>query len=276
MRYIVAVSGGVDSVVLLHMLQHQYGPAAGDRLIVAHVNHGIRPDSADDAAFVRALSESYGLRYEQSNAALGPAASEDRARQARYAFLNELAHRYEAEIITAHHLDDLVETVALNLTRGTGWRGLAVFSAPVRRPLLHLPKQDVIEYARRHNLDWREDSTNASDVYLRNRLRRRTMPLPLDDKRQLHALYAQQVVLSKQIQEEVKQLVGEGPTFDRYFFIHVGSAVALECLRYVTKGRLTRPQLQRLLHAVKVALPGTTYEAGAGVKIHFSTRHFSL
>ncbi len=276
MKFIVAVSGGVDSVALLHMLVRQYGQSSRQYLIVAHMNHGIRPDASSDAEFVRSLARSYGLDYEQADANLGPGASEERARHARYTFLNELARQYKAQVITAHHLDDLVETVALNVTRGTGWRGLAVFGAPVKRPLLDMTKQDVIEYAQHHGLEWREDSTNTSDAYLRNRLRRRTTSLTLDDKRQLHALYAHQRALAKEIHKETTTLVGDGPTYSRYFFTHVNPVVALECLRFITKGALTRPQLQRLLHAVKVALPATTYEAGAGVKIHFSTRHFSL
>ncbi len=276
MKYIVAVSGGVDSVTLLHMLIREYDQGAKHRLIVAHMNHGIRPDAPSDAEFVQSLAIRYGLEYEQADAHLGPDASEERARHARYTFLNELARRYEAQIVTGHHLDDLVETVALNVTRGTGWRGLAVFGAPVERPLIHMTKQEVIEYAQRHGLEWREDSTNSSDRYLRNRLRRHTSSLTVDEKRQLHTLYTQQRSLAKEIHKEVKELVGDGPIYSRYFFTHVNPSVALECLRFITKGALTRPQLQRLLHAVKVALPATTYEAGAGVKIHFSTRHFSL
>lgn len=75
--------------------------------------------------------------------------------------------------MTAHHADDVVETIAINLLRGTGWRGLAVFGADdVYRPMTVWFKHEIIEYAKKHQLEWREDSTNASDAYLRNRVRK--------------------------------------------------------------------------------------------------------
>ncbi|MFZ1250123.1 MAG: tRNA lysidine(34) synthetase TilS [Candidatus Microsaccharimonas sp.] len=277
MTYIVGVSGGVDSVVLLDLLVKRYGDTAAQHLIVAHFDHGIRPDSSDDAKFVRKLAKNYGLRYEQGNAKLGSKAGEALARTHRYDFLQNITSKYDnAAIITAHHLDDLVETVALNFERGTGWRGLAVFGADVQRPLLRMTKSELIQYAEKHNLVWREDSTNQSDAYLRNRLRPRTIRLPHDTKRQLHALYARQHELASEIAHEARKLVGDGPVYDRYFFIHAPQSVALECLRIITKGEITRPQVQRLLHAIKVAQPNNVFEAGSGTKVYFSTRQFSF
>lgn len=272
MKYIVAVSGGVDSVALLDMMVQ----AGGHELIVAHFDHGIRADSELDAQFVQMLAEDYGLAYEHRREALGADASEETARNRRYAFLRVLADKYDAKIVTAHHLDDLIETVAINLTRGTGWRGLAAFDADIVRPLVDTEKSTLTNYAMRRNLRWREDPTNASDAYLRNRLRKRTPALETDTKRELRALHAQQKALKYQIAQETRQLIGSGPFYSRYFFTHLPAAVALECLREVTQGKLTRPQLSRLLHAVKVARPNTTFEAGEGVRIYFSTRQFSL
>jgi tRNA(Ile)-lysidine synthase len=120
-RYVIAVSGGVDSVALLHALTKR--PALD--MIVAHFDHGIRPESAQDAAFVRTLAESYGLPFVTDRVELGPDASEASARQARYSFLRTLQRQYDAtSIITAHHQDDLLETAIINLLRGTGRRGL--------------------------------------------------------------------------------------------------------------------------------------------------------
>lgn len=272
MKYLVAVSGGVDSVVLLDMMVRE----GSHELIVAHFDHGIRTDSQDDADFVRNLAAKYGLPFEKRREELGADASEALARDRRYAFLRTLAAKHGATIVTAHHLDDLVETIAINATRGTGWRGLAVLDSEVLRPLIDTEKQELIKYANRHGLEWREDSTNATDAYLRNRLRRHTSALETSQKRELRALHAHQKVLKRSIESEVYMLVGEGPWYDRYFFIHAPAAVALECLRAITKGKLTRPQLARLLHAVKVARPQATYEAGEGIRIYFSTRQFSL
>ena len=272
MKYIVAVSGGVDSMVLLDMMVRSQ---AGE-LIVAHFDHGIRPDSHHDASFVRSVAGQHGLLFETRREELGPKASEALARERRYAFLRHLAKKHDAQIVTAHHLDDLVETVAINLTRGTGWRGLAALDSGVARPLIDMEKATLLDYAQKRNITWREDSTNASDAYLRNRLRRKTPTIESDAKRELRALHAHQRALKLAIRSEVKNLIGDGPWYSRYFFTHVQPAVALECLRELTKGKLTRPQLARLLHAIKVAKPNTTFEAGEGVRLYFSTRQFSF
>jgi tRNA(Ile)-lysidine synthase len=271
-RYVVAVSGGVDSVVLLDMVSRM----PGGEFIVAHFDHGIRDDSAEDALFVGELSKLYGLTFETKREELGQTASEERARNRRYDFLRSVAAKYDARIMTAHHSDDAVETIAINMTRGTGWRGVAVLHSDIVRPLLDMDKLEIIAYAKANGLTWREDSTNSSDAYLRNRIRRRTATLPDDDKRQLLALRAHQVGLKKEIDSEVKQLIGDGPAYDRYFFTHADEKTAVECLRYVTHAQLTRPQLGRALLAIKTAKPRTKYEAGSGVIFRFTSRNFTV
>jgi tRNA(Ile)-lysidine synthase len=270
--YVAAISGGVDSVSLLDML----AAAKDHEIIVAHFDHGIREDSAEDAAFVGELAAKYGFAFETSREELGPGASEDRARTRRYAFLRDVAKKHNARIVTAHHSDDIVETVAINFIRGTGWRGLAVLDSDIVRPLLKFTKNELIKYAEDHGLTWREDSTNASDAYLRNRIRRRASGLDLEAKRQVLALRSQQAETKRQIELELKTLVGEGPEYSRYLFTHMPTKVAVECLRYVTDGKLTRPQLEKVLLAVKTAAPKAKLQAGSGITIHFSTRNFSL
>jgi tRNA(Ile)-lysidine synthase len=270
--YIAAISGGVDSVALLDML----ASAKDHEIIVAHFDHGIRQDSAEDAAFVESLATKYGFVFETKREELGADSSEEKARTRRYAFLRDIAQKHNARIVTAHHGDDLVETIAINFSRGTGWRGLAVLDSDIMRPLLHLSKADIIQYAQAHHLSWREDSTNASDAYLRNRIRQKTQQLDSDVKRQLAALRSQQTETKRLIEAEVALLVGDGPEYSRYLFTHMPEKVAVECLRYVTDGRLTRPQLERALLAIKTAASKSKYQAGSGVTFDFSTRNFSL
>ena len=272
MKYVLAVSGGVDSVVLLDMM----AKTIGSELVVAHFDHGIREDSAEDAEFVALLAEKYGLPFFDKREELGSSASEALARERRYAFLRGVASQFDAPIVTAHHLDDLVETVAINLKRGTGWRGLAALDSDVLRPLVDIPKEQLIQYAQANGLKWREDSTNASDAYLRNRVRQQLATIPHDTKRQLRALHSHQKQLKKEIEKEVANIVGDDSKYSRYLFTHLSQSTALECLRVITKGALTRPQLVRCLLAIKTAMPDSVFEAGSGVNLRFSTRHFSL
>jgi len=269
--FVAAVSGGVDSVALLHMLAQ----TDGHTVIVAHLDHGIREDSHEDALFVAALAKKHGLIFETHRVELGLTASEEKARDERYTFLRSVTKKHGGRLVTAHHADDAVETVAINLHRGTGWRGLAVLDSDVLRPLLHLTKEDIVTYAHTHNLEWREDSTNAGDAYLRNRIRRRASALPLTLKRELLALRTQQLERKRLIDQEVTALVGPGPMYSRYFFSHISTRVAIECLRHVTDARLTRPQLERLLLAIKTTRPKHTYHAGSGLTFDFTTRNFS-
>ena len=271
-RYVVAVSGGVDSVVLLDMLSQ----VNGHELIVAHFDHGIRDDSSDDGLFVGGLAAKYGYEFETIREELGPDASEQRARDRRYAFLRSVAEKHNARIVTAHHADDTVETIAINLHRGTGWRGLAVLDSGIVRPLLQISKADLLAYAAHRNLEWHQDSTNASDTYLRNRLRGAVAGLDGAQKAELLKQRESQINLKKDIDAEVRRLIGGGPSYSRYFFSHVPKNVGIECLRAVVDAKLTRPQLERALMAIKTALPKSSYQAGTGITFDFTTRNFSL
>lgn len=274
MKRTIAVSGGVDSVVLLHMLVHQYGP---DQFVVAHFEHGIRgEDSEADARFVEALSQMYGVRFEVGHGNFLADASEAQAREKRYNFLRKIAKKHKGMIVTAHHRDDLVETIALNLQRGTGWRGLAVFGDKgIERPLLGLTKREIYKYALRHNLEWVEDETNRSDKYTRNRLRQALGALSPADKSKIVELYEAQTKLRDEIENEMKGFEKE-LFYSRYFVTSVPDIVALELLRSVTKGRITRPQLRRLLLDIKTAKPGTQTTIGGGLIIKFMPQKFSV
>lgn len=271
-KYVVAVSGGVDSVVLLDLLTRQ----TNMELIVAHFDHGIRDDSANDARFVAELAKKYGLKFESRREELGKYASEELARDRRYDFLRSVAKKHNAKLITAHHADDVIESIAINLSRGTGWRGLAVLDSDIFRPLTHMSKSEILNYAKRHNLKWHEDSTNTSDAYLRNRIRQRLSSLDDDSKRQLLGLWMQQKSLKKQINQETANLLNSKNTYSRHFFICINPEPAMECLRHITKGLLTRPQLASLLISIKVMPAKKIYEAGNGVKIFFTPRNFTV
>jgi len=207
---------------------------------------------------------------------LGKNASEEKARDQRYAFLRSVAKEHDAKLVTAHHADDVIESIAINLSRGTGWRGLAVLDSDVIRPLTDMNKVEIVEYAKKSALKWCEDVTNETDAYLRNRMRRKLAELDEDIKRQLLALWAAQKEVKAKIESESSKLVGSGPKYSRYFFTHVDDRAGSELLRHITTWHLTRPQRLKALHAIKTYIPGKTYLAGMNVKISFTSRNFTV
>jgi tRNA(Ile)-lysidine synthase len=185
---LVAASGGLDSTVLLHALASRAGPH-GLRIAAGHVHHGLRGADADaDQRAVQAQAEQLCVpfasrRVEPGRLREGCSSRErptlqEAARSLRYAALREMATEVGADhVATAHHADDQAETVLLRLLRGTGPDGLAGIperspDGRIVRPLLSVPKAAILAWARDRGLAWREDASNASDRYARNRLRR--------------------------------------------------------------------------------------------------------
>lgn len=180
-RVAVTVSGGVDSVVLLDLLAATRGWHGGV-LSVVTVDHGTRPDGALDVALVAARAGALGLPVSRVTLGLGPTASEASCRTARYAAFDALD---VDRVALAHHRDDQVETVLIRLLRGTGPDGLAGMAwrrDRYVRPLLGERRDDLLAWARARGLVWREDPTNRSDRFLRNRIRAELVPL-LEDLR---------------------------------------------------------------------------------------------
>ncbi len=182
---LVAVSGGLDSVVLLDLLS-RLAPDYGISLHVAHLDHGLRPASADDARFVERLSADLDLpsRIDRLDPdkfdARSGGVSEAAARAARHAFLESVRTEIGASrIALGHTADDQAETIIHRLTRGSGikgLRGIPPVRLPFVRPLIETRRAEILEYARTRNLDWRVDASNADLSLTRNRIRHRVLP----------------------------------------------------------------------------------------------------
>jgi tRNA(Ile)-lysidine synthase len=173
---VVAVSGGIDSVVLLHLLAFPLRDCVGS-LAAAHLDHGMRPDSRDDASWVAGLCRAWDLPLAHRRAD-PPPRGEASARRARYDFLEGVSPDGSL-IATAHHADDQAETVLFRLIRGTGMRGLQGIRphrGRIVRPLLPFPRVDLEAYARAVGLTAREDPTNREPRFARNRLRLAVLP----------------------------------------------------------------------------------------------------
>jgi len=185
----VAVSGGADSLALLHALAG-LSKSEGITIAAAHLNHRLRADADVDARFVRGVCRSLGIRCHLHTVDVRGIARrrklslEMAGREVRYGFLSETARKLRASAIaTAHHADDQVETVLLNLLRGTGAQGLAgipvvaaTHGVRVIRPCLELRHEDALSYLRAKGLAWREDSSNQDVAYRRNLIRHRILP----------------------------------------------------------------------------------------------------
>jgi len=187
-RLIVGVSAGVDSMVLLHLL-NTYREAFDLSLIVAHVNHGLRPEESEkEAELVQKASERLGLPFEYGRfnvkefQKLGGLSPQDAARRIRFHFFHDLLKKHYAQkIALGHNADDQVETVLLRLIRGSGLQGLKgilpIREGKVIRPLLEVWRGEIESFAIEKKISFLLDSSNLKHDYLRNRIRLALIPL---------------------------------------------------------------------------------------------------
>jgi tRNA(Ile)-lysidine synthase len=148
-------------------------------------------------------------------------------------------------------------------------------AADIDRPLLATPKHELYAYALAHNLEWVEDETNHSDVYLRNRLRQKMHALSPSNKARLADLRSTQLKLEKEITAEVKKLAHTWGC-RRYPYIMIQQPEALELLRFLANAKLTRPQMHAAWLAIKTAKPHTKHQCGSGVNLQVSFDKFEL
>lgn len=283
--YVVAVSGGVDSMVLLDVLAKM---ASDDyHFVVAHFDHGVRADSDEDRKFVEATAEKYGLPFVFDRGNLGAGASEEAARKARYAFLNRVRAASGAQaIITAHHQDDLVETAFINLLRGTNRRGLTSLrsTGEIVRPFLGYRKQQLLDYAREHGLVWHEDSTNQDTSYLRNHVRHDIIPkLTSGQRAQIVATLQELTAVNQTLDEVLLAFLSKQPdvqTIDRSQFIQLPHAVSREVMAAWLRANGVRgydqKTLERLVVAAKTYASGKVADVQRGYKMRLSVKYLTL
>lgn len=269
--YVVAVSGGVDSMALLHLLvqlneewrmRNQDQKNSPFKFVVAHLDHGIREDSNLDRKLVQKRATMYGLPFVHQKARLGPNVSEAVARRARYDFLHKVREASGARaIITAHHQDDMLETAIHNLLRGTGRRGLSSIKSTdtIIRPLLHVTKAELQLHAQLQKLEWREDSTNQDIKYRRNYIRHTILPrFNPEQREQLHAIIKRMHQLNNEIEAHLVNHLHDRldkDRLDRKWFIQLPHAVAKEVmhawLRRHSIKNIDKKLLERLVVAAK-------------------------
>ena len=271
MKLILAVSGGVDSIVLLAMYAHA-------DIIVAHIDHGTRKSSAEDANFVRQKCQELGVKFYETKLELGEGASEELARKKRYEFLKTIQEKEGGTLCTAHHLDDVLESIAINLIRGTGWRGLTPFYGDeLVRPFIitKMWKRDVLKFAGEQKICFRQDPTNYEADYLRNRVREKMAELDKTARVDIINLFEKQNDLRRKIEKLVTELAKQtvvGKNFHKKeLFLVTDEKVVLEVLREICLMHghsLTRKQLKDFLAAIRTYAPHKKFNLP---KNHFVT-----
>lgn len=254
-------------------------------LVVAHFNHGIRPDSAKDEKLVAKAAQEYNLPLEVGHGKLGAAASEEQARTARYIFLKSVAKKHKAKgIITAHHRDDLIETAFINILRGTGRAGLsAISSSKIYRPLLHVPKKEILAYAKSNKIQWHEDTTNTDTRYLRNYIRQHIMAnLTAEKKLEIVNNLDKVAKINKIIDKEIATLshLHQGNRLDRRAYVmlpnQVGEELLMNWLRQNKLRNFDKKTIKRLAAVIKTGQPGSQHNVIKGRKLKLTIRSADL
>lgn len=236
---LVAVSGGVDSTVLLDVLAR-----SRNKIEVAYIDHSQREDTDLDITAIKKLTSKYSLKLHIAKLDLPKGCSEQQARTARYTALYQIIkeNNHLGHLVTAHHADDVLETAIINLIRGTGPRGISSLRHQpngIWRPFLYelnydkcqdhkkqreqnkqyITKSDILDYALAHQLSWHEDSTNKSNDYLRNRIRQRLDGSKKADKLAMLELISRNAILTEQIDQEVDSIsqILQHPELDSTF-----------------------------------------------------------
>ena len=182
-KLLIAISGGVDSVVLTHLL-HQLK----FDISLAHCNFQLRSEESDkDEEFVKNLGKklnlnTYTIRFNTNEyAANNKLSTQLAARELRYSWFEKLSNEHSfSHLLTAHHADDNLETFLINLSRGTGLEGLTgipPINGSIVRPLLVFSREEILNYAKQNNIEWREDESNSETKYLRNKIRHQVTPI---------------------------------------------------------------------------------------------------
>lgn len=222
---IVGVSGGPDSMALLTVLKN-----VSTNVICAHVNHNVRVESKDEEKFVKNYCQKINVTFESMTIKnYNNENFHQEARHIRYQFFEDLIKKYHAKyLLTAHHGDDLIETILMRITRGSTLKGYSGFSKEIDKenykilkPLIELTKDEIIAFNKKNNIDYVIDSSNNKDTYTRNRFRKNVLPfLKKENANIAHKFYQYSKTLQnydkyiKKISNEIKKNVYNNRVLD--------------------------------------------------------------
>jgi len=224
---VIGVSGGADSMMLLSLLEN-----FSNNIICAHIHHNLRVESDEEELFVKGYCASRNIIFETTKFEYEDKFSEKVAREKRYAFFEEILNKYGSKtLLTAHHGDDLIETVLMRLVRGSTMKGYAGIelisdreSYKIYRPLLYLTKKDIYQYLENNGIDYREDQTNFDDQYTRNRYRKNLLPFLKEENEQVHLKflnYSSELLdyfyyAEEEIEAKYRDIIKDGINIERF------------------------------------------------------------
>ena len=202
---VIGLSGGPDSMVLLYNLI-EYRKQFKFKIVCAHVNHGLRKESDDEQVFVKKYCEENDVIFEIKKLDIKDNFTEALGHKLRYDFFDEIVKKYSAKyLFTAHHGDDLIETILMKIVRGANINGYLGFSSIVKnedytilRPLIQCTKDEILEYAEKNNIPFVIDLSNYDTTYTRNRYRKYILPRLKDEDKNVHLKFLQ---FSNKLQE---------------------------------------------------------------------------
>ncbi|WP_166386722.1 tRNA lysidine(34) synthetase TilS [Polaribacter sp. 11A2H] len=214
-KLLIAISGGVDSVVLTHLLS-----TLKFDISLAHCNFNLRPIECDiDEEFVKALgkklnTEVFTIHFNTTQFAKeNKQSTQIAARNLRYDWFNELIEKHQFDyILTAHHADDNLETFLINLTRGAGLDGLTgipEINGNIVRPLLKFSREEILTFVKENNISWREDKSNASTKYIRNKIRHQILPVLKEINPSLLETFEKTTAHLKESQQIIEDRINE-------------------------------------------------------------------
>lgn len=277
----VAVSGGVDSMVLLHVLQALRHPCH-----VVHVDHGLRgAESEADQLFVKEYCERNALPFKgvkvDVNALIdeGKLSTQMAARELRYAVLTSLVDEGPRKLALAHHRDDAIETLFINLMQGMGlhgWRTIPPISGPFIRPLMGTSREEILAYARENEIEYREDPSNSEQKYLRNKIRHELLPLIESWRPGVRRSLWRSVDLLREmdgvIQEDLQERLGDkrelsSPSMQIPFAEILDHGSPMLTLHFLLRKQGFHPdRLEDILIAMQEGRTGATFSDG-GMKV---------
>ncbi|WP_218597784.1 tRNA lysidine(34) synthetase TilS [Polaribacter sp. NJDZ03] len=214
-KLLIAISGGVDSVVLAHLLS-----TLKFNISLAHCNFNLRPIECDiDEDFVKNLGKNLNTKVFTIHFNTTQFAKENKqstqiaARNLRYDWFNELIEKHQFDyILTAHHADDNLETFLINLTRGAGLDGLTgipEINGNIIRPLLKFSREEILTFVKENNISWREDKSNASTKYIRNKIRHQILPVLKEINPSLLETFEKTTAHLKESQQIIEDRINE-------------------------------------------------------------------